>query len=88
MTYSESPVAQLSDELWHVFGGRRRFPTTRAHACSSSSQPAAIRARSPRHAQRQPITALQPGHVSAARAGRSVPQATGPSAARARGWGL
>ena len=30
MTYSESPVAQLSDELWHVFGGRRRFPTTRA----------------------------------------------------------
>ena len=30
MTYSESPVSQLSDEIWHVFGGRRRFPTTRA----------------------------------------------------------
>ena len=30
MTYSESPFSQLSDELWHVFGGRRRFPTTRA----------------------------------------------------------
>ena len=29
MTYSESPFSQLSDELWHVFGGRRRFPTTR-----------------------------------------------------------
>ena len=31
MTYSESPFSQLSDELWHVFGGRRRFPTTRGH---------------------------------------------------------
>ena len=30
MTYSEPPFSQLSDELWHVFGGRRRFPTTRA----------------------------------------------------------
>ena len=29
MTYLESPFSQLSDELWHVFGGRRRFPTTR-----------------------------------------------------------
>ena len=29
MTYSESPFSQLSDELWHVFGGRRRFPTNR-----------------------------------------------------------
>ena len=29
MTYSESPFSQLSDELWHVFGGRQRFPTTR-----------------------------------------------------------
>ena len=29
MTYSESPFSQLSYELWHVFGGRRRFPTTR-----------------------------------------------------------
>ena len=32
MTYSESPFSQLSDELWHVFGGRRRFPTTRGVA--------------------------------------------------------
>ena len=30
MTYSESPFSQLSDELWQVFGGYRRFPTTRA----------------------------------------------------------
>ena len=30
MTYSESPFSHLSDELWHVFGGRRKFPTTRA----------------------------------------------------------
>ena len=29
MTYLESPFSQLSDELWHVFGGHRRFPTTR-----------------------------------------------------------
>ena len=29
MASSESPFSQLSDELWHVFGGRRRFPTTR-----------------------------------------------------------
>ena len=34
MTYSESPFSQLSDELWHVFGGRRRFPTTRAQAAT------------------------------------------------------
>ena len=30
MSFAESPFSQLSDELWHVFGGRRRFPTTRA----------------------------------------------------------
>ena len=31
MTYSETPFSQLSDELWHVFGGRPMFPTTRDH---------------------------------------------------------
>ena len=32
MASSESPFSQLSDELFGggVFGGRRRFPTTRA----------------------------------------------------------
>ena len=37
MTYSESQFSQLSDELWHVFGGRRRFPTTRGVACAVRS---------------------------------------------------
>ena len=37
MTYSESPFSQLSDELWHVFGGRRRFPTTRVGCAPGAS---------------------------------------------------